>query len=110
MERETSGFDRWLFTIEAVTRELPLVSSLERVSRFAEETFGARVWFAEILGKRLSFVAGDMGDHPTQWPVVCIPLNGKLGLVSDNWGTLSEPEQAKLIAFLEALANSRQRS
>jgi len=103
MERETSGFDGWLQTLEAVTREVPLVSALDAVSRLTREAFGARLWFVEILGRRWSYVAGEGGAEPIQSPVARIPLGGGFGLVSDTWGTVSDDERAKLIGFLKTV-------
>ncbi len=107
MEREISGFDRWLLTVDCVTRELSLVSALDAVSRLVDEAFGTRLRFVEVLGRRWSYLAGEMGDRPAQSDLTCIRLNGKFGLVSDAWGTISEAERAKLIAFLERFVTSR---
>jgi len=110
MERETSGFDGWLRTVECVTREMSFVSALDAVSRLVGQAFGARIWFVDVLGRRWSYVAGETGDQPSQSALACIRLNGSIGLVSDTWGTISESERAKLIAFLEKFVASRQRS
>lgn len=107
MERETSGFDRWLLTVDCVTHKLSLVTALEAVSRLVEEAFGTHLWFAELLGRRWSYVAGRMGDQPAQSTVRRIRLSGKFGMVSDTWGTIAESERVKLIAFLKKLVTSR---
>jgi len=93
--------------VDCVTRELSLVSALDAVSRLVDEAFGARLWFVEVLGRRWSYLAGEMGDQPAQSELTCIRLNGKFGLVSDAWGAISETERAKLIAFLEKFVTSR---
>jgi len=110
MEREISGFNGWLRTVEAVTREVPLVSALDAVSRLAHEAFGARLWFVEILGRRWSHVAGEGGAEPSHTPVARIPLHKGFGLVSDTWGTVRDHERARLIAFLKKLVTSREPS
>lgn len=110
MERETSGFDRWLRTVECVTRELSLVGAFGAVSRLVNEAFGAQVWFVEVMGRRWSYVAGELRDRPAQATVTRVYLNGKFGLVSDTWGTISKPERAKLIAFLERLVTWKELS
>ena len=110
MERETSGFDGWLRTVECVTRELSLVGAFDAVSRLVNEAFGAHIWFVEVLGRRWSYVAGEPGDQPAQSTVARVRLNGKFGLVSDTWGVISRSERAKLIAFLEKLVTWKERS
>ena len=107
MEREISGFDGWLLTVDCVTRELSFVGALDAVSRLAGEAVGARVWVVEVLGRRWSYLAGETGDQPAQSELTCIRLNGKFGLVSEAWGTISEAGRAKLIAFLERFVRSR---
>ena len=107
MEQETSGFDRWLGTVERVTHELSFVSALATVSRLVDGAFGARLWFVELLGRRWSYLAGEMGDEPAQSELTCIRLDGKFGLVSDAWGAISDAERAKLIVFLEKFVASR---
>ena len=107
MARETSGFSKWLRTVEVVTREVPLVSALGAVSRLAREAFGARLWFVEILGRRWSYVAGEGGAEPTPSSVARIPLDVRFGLVSDSWGTVNHEDRALLIAFLRNLVIAR---
>ncbi len=110
MARETSGFEGWLRTVDAVTREVPLVSALDAVSRLAREAFGARLWFVEILGRRWSYVAGEGGAEPGRSPVARILLDGRFGLVSDTWGTASDEDRAQLVAFLRNLVKVRKSS
>jgi hypothetical protein len=110
MARETSGFDGWLRTVEFVTREVPLVSALYAVSRLAREAFGAHLWFVEILGRRWSHIAGEGGAEPGDAPVARILLDGRFSLVSDTWGTASDEDRARLVAFLRNLVRARELS
>jgi len=108
MEQEISGFDKWLQSAEVTTRGLQLVPTLNSVAGLAGKTFGARLHFAEILGRRWSYIAGEIGEQPLEHEVYRIPLEGRIGLVSDGWGAISESDRGKLVAFLNRLITSRQ--
>ena len=58
MAKGISDFDQWLQRVKASTDGLPLVPALDRTAELAREAFGARIWFAEILGRRWSHIAG----------------------------------------------------
>lgn len=108
MGQEISGFDNWLQSLEVSTRGLQLLPALNVVAGLAGDAFGARLWFAEILGRRWSYVAGKAGEQPLEHEMCRIPLEGNIGLVSDCWGALPEGDRRKLVAFLNGLIFSRQ--
>ena len=108
MEQETSGFDRWLEFVEMSARGLNRVAAYSVISRLANEAFGAHLYFAEILGRRWSYLAGKVDEQPLEADICRIPLNGNIGLVSDCWGTLSEGQCEKLVGFLKNLIAAQQ--
>lgn len=108
MAKETSDFDQWLERVRASTDALPLVPVLDRIAELAHEAFGARIWFAEILGRRWSHIAGRAGDGPSESETCWTTLTADIGLVWDTWGSLSQvDDRAELIAYLRRLISSR---
>ncbi len=103
MESGTSIFEGWLETVGrmAAGRELPVM--LDILSSQVEQAFGARIWFARILGRRWSYVAGLRSQRPTWSEAEKIPLADGIGLVAESWGELSMPEQERLREFLGEL-------
>ena len=108
--QETPTFDNWLKALEGAARGPELVQALDVIAQRAMETFGARLWFVRILGRRWSYVAGYRSQTPAGAPMERIRLgDGNLGLVSEGWGRLSNEERVRLIAFLgEMVAPRRQ--
>jgi len=107
--KETSTFDGWLRGLEEATHGLVLVRALDVVAQLAAEAFGARLRFIRILGRRWSYVAGYRSQTPAGSPMERIHLgDGDFGLVSENWGRLSNEERQRLITFLgEMVAPAR---
>lgn len=106
MESGTSISDGWLESVghTAVSRDLHV--ALDIISSLAEEAFGARIWFAQILGRRWSYIAGLRSERPAWSETEKIPLGSGIGLVAENWGALSLREQGRLRAFLKRLVVS----
>lgn len=107
MERETSDFDDWFRTVATELEDSGLVDSLNRIALFASRDFGVRLWFVEILGRRWSYVAGEMPERPARRDVRRIELAGGIGLVSNSWERLSEAYRARLVEFLNRLISER---
>jgi hypothetical protein len=105
--QETSTFDNWLKALEGVTRGIELVRALDAVAQLATEAFGARLWFVRTLGRRRSYIAGHRSQTPAGAAIDCIPLRGNIGCVSDGWGSLSDCERARLLAFLDGMVSLR---
>ncbi len=103
MGRETSDFDDWLRTIEAVTLNLGLVDSLDKLATLVSKRSGVSLWFVEIHGPRWSYIAGEMPDQPPTIGVERVELAGKIGLVSDSLDRLSQEDRMKLLEFLKRL-------
>ena len=103
MERETSDFSVWLPVVEDVTKNLGLIDSLDAVAELAGKGFGVRLWFVQILGRRWSYLAGEMPEHPTGSDIQRIELERNIGLASDSWEGLTEGHRIKLVRFLNRL-------
>lgn len=106
MGKEIFVFENWLKKLESITASKELKEALQIIAQEAFERFGARMWFAEILGKRWSHIAGCGGDFPT--PPEQILLTPRFGLVAEAWGSLSEKET--FLSFLRNLLIQRSTS
>lgn len=105
MAKETCAFETWLRELEDTMRAKNLGEALEVIAREALERFGARIWFAEILGKRWSHIAGCGGDFPV--PPEQILLTPRFGLVAEAWGSMSPSERAGFLTFLRNFLSQR---
>lgn len=101
-----SCFDRWLNALDAGTRGLPRPCALEAVAQRAHEGFGARIWFAEILGPRWSHIAGTGTDGPVPSQIGRVPLGRRVGLVVETWGRLRQHDRGAFVDFLRRLVSS----
>jgi hypothetical protein len=106
MESGTSTFDGWLESLGRMVAGRDLHVALDVVSSQAERAFGTRVWFARILGRRWSYIAGLRSQRPTWSEAHKIPLAAGIGLVAESWGELSLPEQERLRDFVGRLVVS----
>ncbi len=57
-------------------------SKLEEIAKVVAEEFGISVWFAEVVGRRWSYLAGSVISEPL--PSVRFMLDEKLGLVVET--------------------------
>ena len=100
---ETSTFDGWLETVAEAARGRELPRSLDVVAELAAERFDARLRFVKIIGRRWSYIAGYYSQRPAASGMERIPLGGRIGLVSDCWGTLAGRARARLLLFLREM-------
>lgn len=107
MENGTSIFNDWLESLGQMTAGRDLYVALDVISSRAEETFGARIWFTQMLGRRWSYIAGLRSERPTWSDTAKFPLAAGIGLVAESWGELSLQEQDRLRVFLERLIVSK---
>ena len=110
MVHEMSTFDSWIRNVEQRTDGTELVQAFGIIARDAAETYGARLWFTGILGRRWSYIGGYRSEAPTALPVKRISLGADIGLVADDWGTFSSCECARLLGFLRDLVSFERRS
>ena len=107
MEHAISDFDRWLDSIETQAQGLQLVPTLDFIASSAGVNFGLHIWFVEILGRRWSYIAGEVRDTPSESEIVRIPLKNDFALVANGWGTLSEPQRDKFVVFVTHLISDK---
>ena len=106
MASGTSIFDGWLESLGQATAGRDLSVALDVVSSQAAGAFGARLWFAQILGRRWSYIAGLKSERPSRRGATQIRLSAGIGLVAESWGELSPGEQERLRVFLDRLVTS----
>ncbi len=100
MEPVTSSSDSWDDALEADAGSPDVNHRLQAAADRARKEFGAGLWFAEILGRRWSHIAGTGSEDVLSTVTQRIPLAGGIGLVVANWGSMDKGEQD---AFLEAV-------
>ena len=98
--KEISDFDNWLDNLNERTKDLGFTETLGAVAKIACETYGVRLWFVEILGRRRSYIAGEHGNEPTTSSVIPFHLEDHIAVLSDSWECLPKNAQARLVAFL----------
>ncbi|WP_017873580.1 hypothetical protein [Candidatus Caldatribacterium saccharofermentans] len=101
MEKGTFAFEDWLKEIQEEVAKRNLSDALRTIAEKILERYGARVWFAEILGKRWSYVTGCGGEDPL--PLRQIPLTPRFGLVAEKWECIPPSEGEAILAFLREL-------
>ena len=73
---------------------------LNEIAQELWQRYGARVFFAEILGKRWSYQAGVGHEFPT--PLLQrITITPRFGLVAEGWEKIPEEDRAVLFSFLK---------
>jgi hypothetical protein len=89
MEKETS-----------ISKE-NLIEKLHYAAKLVKEKYGVSIWFAEIMGRRWSYLAGQKEGEISLLPLERIELNERFGIVSDMWGKIPPDEREKLISSLK---------
>jgi hypothetical protein len=75
------------------------LDKLSEISREIKEKFGVCVWFAEILGRRWSYIAGEKGEEDLFMPPERVQLSERLGAVIEC-GDIPEDKLDEIISFL----------
>ncbi len=107
MEKETSDFDAWLRECEEAIRSADLATALDALSLHVKSDFDTRLWFVEVMGRRWSFIAGDVRETPSRGEVERIELPGRFGLCVGDWGRMPEIEREKFVAWIGRLVAGR---
>lgn len=89
MEKETS------------TSKENLIVRFVSTADLIKKRYDADIWFAEILGKRWSYIAGSKEEGIPFSPPERIELGNRFGMVSDGWHKIPAKEKAKLILSLK---------
>ena len=78
-----------------------LIEKLACVADLVKERYGVNIWFAEILGERWSYIAGQGEGEISLLPPERIRLNKRFGIVSDTWEGIPVTERKELLASLK---------
>ena len=78
-----------------------LVEQLTNAANLINEKHGVSIWFAEILGRRWSYISGQREGEIALLPQERIQLNERFGIVSDMWNKIPADEREKLISSLK---------
>lgn len=97
MENGTSGSDARAPGTRA------LCSRLDMLARIARRNLDLKIWFAEITGRRWSYLAGVRKGTPSNGTGARIPLVGGIGMVIDDWSRLDEEQRQEMVVFMRAL-------
>ncbi|WP_438314766.1 hypothetical protein ACP6EK_07405 [Candidatus Caldatribacterium sp. SIUC1] len=98
MEKGTCAFEDWLGKIQEEAAKRNFLDALRTIAEKILERYGARIWFAEILGKRWSYITGCGGEDPL--PLRQIPLTPRFGLVVEKWECIPPLEGEAILTFL----------
>ena len=83
-----------------------LEDHLDRIAQQILDTYGVEVWFAEILGRRWSYVAGRKQEGALL-PTRRIELTGRYGMVSDGWERIPAETGQALVCSLREVIEER---
>jgi len=109
MEKGISIFDDWLMSInQRVRASRKLDDTLHIIATEAERFFGIRIWFARVMGRRWSYVAGTKSDQPSRNDRWKSGLDAGIGMTVESWGVLSSQQQERLKVFLNMLVLDKQ--
>ncbi len=74
------------------------------MARRIRDTYGIDVWFAEITGKRWSYLAGRTGEEESPLPARRIELTDRFGMISDEWDRIPADESEAIVSSLRKAA------
>ncbi|MDD5723162.1 MAG: hypothetical protein PHY29_05410 [Syntrophales bacterium] len=77
-----------------------LIGDLDQMAQRIQETYGVKVRFAEIMGRRWSYIAGRKEDGISLFPSRRIELTDRFGLVSDGWENILADEREAIVSSL----------
>jgi hypothetical protein len=83
------------------TSKESLIARLVSTVSHVKEQYGVDIWFAEILGKRWSYIAGSTQGGDSLLPPERIELSERFGLVSDGWSQIPAGEREKIVSSLK---------
>lgn len=78
-----------------------LIEKLACVADLVKERYGVNIWFAEILGERWSYIAGQRGGEDSLLPPERSRLNKRFGIVSNTWEGIPATEREELLSSLK---------
>ena len=78
--------------------------SLDELAEELKKQYSINIWFVEILGKRLSYIAGKREYKVS--PTVSIKINKRFAFVSENWEYLSESDKGEVLKIINTVFNN----
>lgn len=78
-----------------------LKAHFDRTAQRIRDTYGVDIWFAEIMGRRWSYIAGRREEGGALSPPRRIELTGRFGIVSDGWNRIPADEGEAIVASLK---------
>ena len=75
------------------------LATFSEMAASVKKEFGAYLQLVEILGKRWSFVAGEL-EGSAFLPSEQLVLNEHLGLIAENWEALPPEKQEEILSTL----------
>mgnify|MGYP001068509008 CR=1 FL=1 len=83
------------------TSKKNLIEKLHYAAKLVKEKYGVSIWFAEIMGKRWSYLAGQTEGETSPLPPERIELNNRFGVVSDRWEDIPVNERERIVSSLK---------
>ena len=80
-----------------------LIEKLNDFSHYCKEKYSVNIWFAQILGKRWSYIAGEKSSLP--FPSVGVKLRNNLGIVIEETQGLSEEKRNLITSEAKKIIN-----
>ncbi|MCM8763620.1 MAG: hypothetical protein NC927_00825 [Candidatus Omnitrophica bacterium] len=76
---------------------------LNQLANTTNKEFKVRLWFAEILGKRWSYLTGEreLSDYSTEK----IQITETLGMVINDWGKVTKEKKVSFISLIKEKIN-----
>jgi hypothetical protein len=78
-----------------------LTVRLVSAANLIKKKYDVDIWFAEILGKRWSYIAGSKEKGIPFSPPKRIELGNRFGMVSDGWHKIPTKDKERLISSLK---------
>ncbi len=100
MENETCAFETWLTELQTKIAHRRNAEVFSIIAQEIGKRYGIKVWFAEILGKRWSYLGGEGHEFPSP-SLASIPLTAHYGVIVENQINIPPEENTRLLAFLK---------
>ncbi len=89
---------------ETYSSDSDLQEKLNQLAEDIQKKYNINVWFVKILGKRLSYFAGE--TEIKLLPAKHKKLNEKFGIVSSEWGKLGEKQMECIVKLAKSILES----
>jgi len=76
-----------------------LTGYFDQMVQHIQAMYSVNVWFAEIMGRRWSCIAGRTEEGAFLFPPRRIELTDRFGIISDGWGNIPADESETIISL-----------